>query len=40
VDVSENQGVRAAVTERDGPFDDYSQAPADERPNPKNVIRP
>jgi len=40
VDVSEKQGVRAAVTERDGPFGDYSQAPADERPNPKNVIRP
>ncbi len=30
----------AAITERDGPFGDYSQAPADERPDPRNVIEP
>jgi enoyl-CoA hydratase len=40
VDVSETEGVRAAVAERDGAFGDYSQAPDDEKPNPKNVIRP
>jgi enoyl-CoA hydratase len=33
-------GVRAVVTERDGPFGDYSQAPPDRRPNPDNVIAP
>ncbi len=39
IELSERQGVRAAVAERDGPFGDYSQAPEDERPNPNNVIR-
>ena len=34
------EGVRAAVTERDGPFGDYSQAPPERRPNPDNVIVP
>ena len=38
VRISEKQGVRAAITARDGPFGDYSRAPADERPNPNNVI--
>jgi enoyl-CoA hydratase len=33
------KGVRAMVTQRDGPFGDYSQAPADEQPNPDHVIR-
>jgi enoyl-CoA hydratase len=37
---AEADGVRAAITERDGPFGDYSQAPADERPDPGNVITP
>jgi len=40
VEVSHTEGVRAAVTERDGAFGDYSQAPDDEKPNPKNVIVP
>jgi enoyl-CoA hydratase/carnithine racemase len=39
VGLSEKQGVRSAVAERDGPFGDYSQAPENERPNPNNVIR-
>ncbi len=30
--------VRAVVTERDGPFGDYSQAPPEEQPDPSNVI--
>jgi enoyl-CoA hydratase len=34
------QGVRALVAERDGPFGDYSQAPADQQPDPRHVIRP
>ncbi|MGE5147798.1 MAG: crotonase/enoyl-CoA hydratase family protein [Candidatus Eiseniibacteriota bacterium] len=34
------EGVRAAVERRDGPFGDYSQAPAHERPDPTHVIEP
>jgi enoyl-CoA hydratase len=37
--IAEQDGVRGAVTRRDGPFGDYSQAPAQERPNPNHVIR-
>jgi enoyl-CoA hydratase len=33
-------GVAAAVTQRDGPFGDYSQAPAENKPDPRHVIRP
>jgi enoyl-CoA hydratase len=33
-------GVGAAVRERDGGYGDYSQAPADQRPDPHNVIEP
>ena len=40
VDVAETEGVRTVITERDGPFGDYSQAPADRRPNPEHVITP
>ena len=34
------EGVPALVAERDGPFGDYSQASAENRPNPDNVIEP
>ena len=37
---AEAEGVGAVVTERDGPFGDYSQAPADQQPDPANVIEP
>jgi enoyl-CoA hydratase/carnithine racemase len=37
---AEQDGVGSAVAERDGPFEDYSQAPATEQPNPANVIEP
>jgi enoyl-CoA hydratase len=40
VQVAEREGVERAVAMRDGPFGDYSQAPASERPDPTNVIRP
>ena len=40
IDLAEREGVRAVVTERDAPFGDYSQAPADEQPDPANVIDP
>ncbi len=40
IDIAEREGVRAVVTERDGPFGDYSQAPPGEQPDPRNVIQP
>jgi enoyl-CoA hydratase len=40
VELAEREGVRAAITERDGPFADYSQAPPERRPDPANVIVP
>jgi enoyl-CoA hydratase len=40
IELAEREGVGAAVAERDGPFGDYSQAPAAEQPNPDNVIVP
>ena len=38
VDKVEAEGVRSAITQRDGPFGDYSQAPSDRKPDPNNVI--
>jgi enoyl-CoA hydratase len=38
IDVAGEKGVRAAIAERDGPFGDYSQAPKDQQPDPRNVI--
>jgi enoyl-CoA hydratase len=40
IDRAAGEGVRAAVAERDGPFGDYSQAPPDQRPDPRHVIEP
>ncbi|HXD54252.1 MAG TPA: crotonase/enoyl-CoA hydratase family protein [Solirubrobacteraceae bacterium] len=40
IELAESEGVGAAVTRRDGPFGDYSQAPAGEQPDPRNVIEP
>lgn len=40
IDKAGQEGVRAAVEERDRPFGDYSQAPPELRPNPANVIEP
>ena len=40
VETSEADGVGAAIERRDGPFGDYSQAPASEKPDPGNVIDP
>jgi enoyl-CoA hydratase len=37
---AETDGVRAVITERDGPFGDYSQAPPERRPDPDHVIIP
>lgn len=40
IEQAAKEGVSAAVTQRDGRFGDYSQAPADRKPNPGNVISP
>jgi enoyl-CoA hydratase len=40
IGIAREQGVRAAVAMRDGPFGDYSQATKDEQPDPGNVITP
>ena len=37
VAIAERDGVRAAVTARDSPFGDYSQAPPERRPDPHNT---
>ena len=36
----EEEGMPAALAERDGPFGDYSHAPPERRPDPNNVIEP
>ena len=38
IERAQRDDVRAVVTERDGPFGDYSQAPPEEQPDPSNVI--
>lgn len=40
IDMAEREGVGAVVAERDGPFGDWSQAPADQQPDPSHVIEP
>jgi enoyl-CoA hydratase len=40
IELAEREGVPAAVAERDGRFGDYSQAPAADKPDPRNVISP
>ena len=37
---AEREGVHAVVTDRDGPFGDYSQAPVERKPDPSHVISP
>jgi enoyl-CoA hydratase len=38
IELARDRGVRAAIAERDGSFADYSQAPPDQQPDPRNVI--
>lgn len=40
IGIAREEGVGAVVTQRDGDFGDYSQAPADHQPDPGNVIHP
>ena len=39
IELAREHGVRAAVARRDGPFGDYSRAPPDGQPDPRNVQR-
>jgi len=40
VEVAGKEGVAVAISKRDGPFGDYSQAPKTRQPKRENVIRP
>jgi hypothetical protein len=40
IERAKTEGVRAVIEDRDGPFGDYSQAPKELQPDPKNVIEP
>ncbi|HEX8742445.1 MAG TPA: crotonase/enoyl-CoA hydratase family protein [Thermoleophilaceae bacterium] len=40
IELAQAEGVGAAIAERDGPFGDYSQAPAAGKPDPSNVVEP
>jgi enoyl-CoA hydratase len=40
IDTAAREGLGAVVERRDGPFGDYSQAPEELRPDPRNVIVP
>jgi enoyl-CoA hydratase len=40
IELAGSEGVGAAVARRDGPFGDYSQAPAEGKPDPSNIITP
>ncbi len=40
IELAEREGVAEAIAQRDGPFGDYSQADAAEKPDPGNVIEP
>jgi enoyl-CoA hydratase len=40
IELAGSEGVSSMVARRDGPFGDYSQAPAAEQPDPANTIAP
>jgi enoyl-CoA hydratase len=40
IERAREEGVRSVVADRDAPFQDYSQAPKDQQPDPRNVIEP
>ncbi len=40
IERARSEGVRAVITDRDGLFGDYSQAPTDQQPDPSHVIEP
>jgi enoyl-CoA hydratase len=40
IQTAHSEGVQAAIAQRDAPFGDYSQASAEGKPDPRNVIEP
>jgi enoyl-CoA hydratase len=38
IELANEQGVSAAIAERDTPFGDYSQGPVEEKPDPSHVV--
>jgi enoyl-CoA hydratase len=40
IEHAERDGVASVIARRDAPFGDYSQAPADEQPDPTHTITP
>ena len=40
IELAERDGVASVIARRDAPFGDYSQAPADEQPDPAHTISP
>ena len=40
IELAESDGVNAAISRRDAPFGDYSQAPATNKPDPTNAVVP
>jgi enoyl-CoA hydratase len=38
IELAGSEGVGAAISERDGPFGDYSQAPPERKPDPAHTI--
>jgi enoyl-CoA hydratase len=38
IELAESEGVHAAVARRDAPFGDYSQAPANGKPDPTHAV--
>jgi enoyl-CoA hydratase len=40
IELAERDGVASVIARRDAPFGDYSQAPADEQPDPAHMISP
>ena len=38
VDEAREHGVRSVIEKRDGPFGDYSQAPADQQPRRRSEL--
>jgi len=38
IELADEQGVGAAIAERDGGYGDYSQATRDDKPDPTHVV--
>ncbi len=38
IELAKKKGVKAAITERDKPFSDYSMASDEDQPDPTNIV--